>query len=136
MIQTEIPKVETVTTSNDQAQSVQEDKSTEDVQSEAQTEEKIDSAISQTNENEVSDQQKPEPEKKKGTCSKTSFKKIKWNIFFNKIWVKRRKSLKLFSCLSKPATKDDEDIIEDKPSEENTAVEKGEPAVREKNLDK
>jgi len=77
VIQTEIPKVETVTTSNDQAQSVQEDKSTEDVQSEAQTEEKIDSAISQTNENEVSDQQKPEPEKKKGTCSKTSFKKIK-----------------------------------------------------------
>ena len=75
MIQTEIPKVETVTISVDQAKTVQEEKSTEDVQSEAQTEEKIDSAISQTNENEVSDQQKPEPEKKKGTCSKTLLKK-------------------------------------------------------------
>ena len=73
MIQTEIAKVETVTTSVDQAESVQEEKS--EAQSEAQTEEKIDSAISQTNENEVSDQQKPEPEKKKGTCSKTLFKK-------------------------------------------------------------
>lgn len=80
MIQTEISKVEKVTTSVDQAKTAQEEKSTEDVQSEAQTEEKIDSAISQTNENEVSDQQKPEPEKKKGTCSKTLFKKYLHHI--------------------------------------------------------
>ena len=48
---------------------VQEDEPT-DVQSDAQTEVKTDSAEPQTKEDEVSDQQKPEPEKKKGNCSK------------------------------------------------------------------
>ena len=37
----------------------------------------------------------------------------------NTIKVKRRKSLKLFSCLSKPATKDD-DLIEEKEVPEMT----------------
>ena len=124
VIQNDISKDETVTPSTDKAEPIQEEKSTEEVKSEAKPEATKDSAESQTNENEVSDEQKPEPEKKKGTCSETSFKNkfiiLKWIIFSNQISVKRRKSLKLFSCLSKPATKDDEDIIEDKPSEENT----------------
>ena len=47
---------------------VQEDEPT-DVQSDAQTEVKTDSAEPQTKEDEVSEQ-KPEPEKKKGNCSK------------------------------------------------------------------
>ena len=75
MIQNDISKDETVTPSTDKAEPIQEEKS-EEVKSEVKPEATKDSAESQTNENEVSDEQKPEPEKKKGTCSETSFKNM------------------------------------------------------------
>ena len=80
MIQNDISKDETVTPSTDEAEPIQEEKSTEEIKSEAKSEAKTevtkDSAESQTNENEVSDEQNPEPEKKKGTCSENSFKNM------------------------------------------------------------
>jgi len=83
------------TSEMNKTESNQEENSSEVIQSQPQVEDKEESNESQSKENEASDEQKPDRKK-----------------------VKRRKSLKLFSCLGKPATKDDEDIIENKPTEQ------------------
>ena len=102
MIQNDISKDETVTPSTDKAEPIQEEKSTEEVKSEAKPEATKDSAESQTNENEVSDEQKPEPEKKKGTCSEIHSKynhHLKMNYLFRTKFQSKEENLLNFSAV-------------------------------------